>query len=223
MKWGVSVENKFSGKYHEHYAMLSLEHCYNSDWNVFDVTKESPDLQSCDLDVGIEVTRAIISHDDGIAKTIAGTYFGKGLSTEDISDAVEKYFPKFGGELGSAGGCTFISHTKGIYDFESHKLKLTERIKSKTYKLNGNYKIFQNNHLYIFTGSGLFEKEDVIAAVAVSNEEIKMFDKKYDLYFVNCIDKLFVVDRASMNIQEITIDESILKRIKTDALACVET
>ena len=207
-------KNKFDNKYYEKYAILSLMYCYNNTWGSF-ILSDKPDLQNSYLDIGIEVTRAISEY-EGMYNGIANKYFGKGFNGEYIKKNIEEKFEKFRGEVSVIDDKTLISGHKGLCDFKTHIDEIEKAIILKTCKLNNNYKTYNKNHLYLFTGTSLVKDYDLKDKLKDIKEATLSYKISFDLLFINCLDKIFVVDMASENIAEILIDEEMLIKIKAE-------
>lgn len=220
------MENKFTKRYYENYAMLSLERCYDKSWNCFSVSGDdeprSPDLQSDKLNIGVEVTQVLLMN-QGVTNKIAGTYFGKQCEPEFIKNEVSRCFPKFkkyGGQLDVMNGTTAISHSAEGFTTKEHFDKLSECILGKTInKLNnGKYRLFTNNHLYLFAHFDEIDEDYISQVMKEIDDKISNMSIKYDMYFINCIDKLFVVNRNSGVINKINIGDQIQQFIKNEAM-----
>lgn len=209
-------EKKFDNKYYEKYAMLSLVYCYNNTWNSF-ILSDKPDLQNSCLDIGVEVRRAISEY-EGMCNGIVNKYFNKGLNGEFIKNEIEQKFKKFKGEVSVFDGKAVVSEHKGLYDSKIHLDEIKKAIILKTCKLNDNYKIYNKNHLYLFTGTSLVKDYDLKDKLKDIKEATISYKISFDLLFINCLDKIFVVDMESENIAEILIDDEILIKIKAEAV-----
>jgi hypothetical protein len=209
-------ENKFDKKYYEKYAMLSLEYCYNNSWKFF-VLSDKPDLQNSCLNIGVEVTRAISNSEGEFDSIIVNKYFVKGLNREFVKNEIEQKIKKSKGEVSVIGDWVIVSKTKSLYDPKIHLDEIKKSIVSKTCKLNSNYKIYNKNHLYLFTGTSLVKNYDLKGRLADIKEATLSYKISFDLLFINCIDKIFVVDMAGDNITEILIDDVMLVKLKAEA------
>jgi len=79
------------------------------------------------------------------------------------------------------------------------------------------YKIFKKNYLYIFSEPGLFKTDMDYVLKGIINIESK-FDKTYDMYFINCIDMIYVLNSKTNSIKEINISSDMLQMIKKESL-----
>lgn len=205
---------KYSKTYFEIYAKKTLEYCYNDSWlDKLESKREKPDLQSEELDIGIEVTRTLQTREGNI-NHIFNEFINKNKDFNIMKYEIES----LGGEISKIGNSTVMSPTKGLCDFKNHIDDLVESIKVKTIEKLPNYKKFSKNMLYIFTETALFNKDDITKTFNVLNQELPKENPKFDLYFINCIDKMFVVDVNGNILNEITICGDYLERIKKEAL-----
>ena len=125
---GIDI-NKY---YFEKYALLSI--CYLLDLKTQDFEHlDKPDLQSKKLQIGIEVVQAITEH-DGLVNSLVNSYFGKGLSGNEIVHSInrENKKGKFKGLISSYNDIAVISDTMGLYNSEKHKKLISEKIREKS-------------------------------------------------------------------------------------------
>jgi hypothetical protein len=200
--------------FYEKYAILSLALCYESNLIALlnDKCKsESPDYQSTDLNIGIEVAEAITTR-QGTHRSIVNQYFGKGLQGQDIKEAAEKRYPKIIGRISVCDGHAVYSEHDGLSNFRGHIELIRQRIYQKTEKLNNGYKIFARNWLYIYAHVDLepFDVDEVIKGI-YSNHSLN-----YDKIFINCIDRLYVISDFD-NFEVIEVEHEILRQIKAAA------
>lgn len=207
-------EEKYNKKYFEIYAKKTLEYCYNESWiKCFDVNKEKPDLQSETLNIGIEVTRAL-PQKNGKINSMFNKYVNKNIKYSELKNKVES----LGGTVYKIGKSTIMSPTQGLSDFKNHIDDLICAIKVKTIDKLPDYKIFSKNMLYVFTHEALFTQADIENAFKILNLELLEYDLKFDLYFINCIDMIFVVDMNGVILDEISISDEMLEKIKKEAI-----
>lgn len=205
---------KYSKTYFEIYAKKTLEYCYDERWiNKFESKREKPDLQSEELDIGIEVTRTLQTR-EGKMNHIFNEFINKRKEYNIMKYEIES----LGGEISKIGNSTVMSPTKGLCDFKNNIDDLVDSIKVKTIEKLPNYKKFSKNMLYIFTHTAPFTKSDIVETFNILNQELPKDNPKFDLYFINCIDEMFVVDVNGNILNEITISGDYLERIKKEAL-----
>lgn len=206
-------DEKYTKKYFEIYAKKTLEYCYNNSWKNCLKNGENPDLQSKLLDIGIEVTRAQTKR-DGKINSIFNKYIKKDIKYEELKKKIES----LGGLVDKIGNKTLMSPTHGLIDFQNHIHDLVDSIKNKTSNKLPNYKLFSKNMLYIFTFESLFTSSDIEEAFKKAELELSKLDLRFDQYYINCIDKIFIVDRDGKLLKEVLISDENLKKIKREAL-----
>lgn len=215
--------NPYGTKYFERYAMLSLAACVNKSWNSLQwgYGVESPDLQAHDLSIGIEVTRAI-SNEEGLAHRTIQQYFTDYASAKQIETeewlASSLAYPNFTGEIVIADDIAMIIAVEGIYDIKIHLQNLQNAIETKTAKLNNNYAIFDTNGLYIFTFNPALDENEIIRAFQKAQGNIAAYPLQYDLFFINCVDTLYVLDMQTQAIDKIHLDADLVQELKIQAL-----
>lgn len=205
---------KYNKRYFEIYAKKTLEYCYNKLWeNCFDVNKEKPDLQSETLNIGIEVTRALPQR-NGKINSMFNKYINRNIKYSELKTKVES----LGGSVYKIGKTTVMSPTQGLSNFKNHIDDLVYAIKIKTINKLPDYKKFSKNMLYVFTHEALLTQADIEEAFKILNLELSEYDLKYDLYFINCVDIIFVVDMNGGILDEILVSDEMLKTIKKEAI-----
>lgn len=185
--------------YFERYAKCNLVTNYCNDYKKLRKL-EKPDFQSKKLNTGIEVTKAIPT-EEGRALSIINKYFGKKYNGKFIKNEIEnKYKGDFKNNIGVIDG---VAYYKREYNREEKKNEIEERIEVKLHRLNDNYKLFENNHLYIFSETSLIEKE----TLEIIMEDIKEISLKYkfDIIFVNAIDCIYIMDFNKNTIEKVEI------------------
>lgn len=204
---------KYSKNYFERYAKLSLSYCY--DKRLLNLIKsEEPDWQSEELNVGLEVVRAI-STKEGKQQFIVNEYFGKGLRGELIQKDVSVRFSEYKKMIKVHEGIAYI--TKDHYGCDEKYKEIENAIIKKTSLLNNNYKIFGNNWLYIFSETALLEDFDIQLIVNRFSEKIEKEKLKYNKIFINAINKIFIIHNINDS-SIITVPEEMLKCLKKEAL-----
>ena len=199
------MNKKYSKKYFEFYAKKVLEYCYDSSWNSFE-HRDRPDLQSEILNIGVEVTRSL----ERTEGKLDSVFHRRDLDYEKKEEIIKKL-----------GGITYKNPTVMITQGNS-KNDIISSIKNKTKKLNEHYQIFNKNILYIFTGNACFNTSDIEESVSKSICETEKYIRKFNSYFIDCMDKLFVVELGGNKInkiEEIIISGDTLRKIKLEAVA----
>lgn len=205
---------KFSKQYYEKYALLSLIYCYNSKLSVLlDCKGESPDWQSYELGIGLEVVRAI-SEEEGELDSITNQLFGHGLSGEYIKKEVEKRFPKYVKNFEVVRNIACVSED---ISFENNCIKAINSIIKKTNKLNNEYTVFNNNWLYMFANlwADAFNIEGLID---IYNELIfkLKFKRRFNKIFINDLDCIYVIEPNGC-FTKLDLDSDMLARLKREA------
>lgn len=185
-------------RYFERYAMLSLQAAYEPRWSDFAYGEgvESPDLQCERLSVGIEVTRAI-SGVDGLSPEVLRWY----LSDEDACALRNQ------AQQGAAEPRNFRVHVQ----------RLEHSIAVKTEKLNQLYRVFEQNHLYLFCFNPALDAQavrDAMHSAAVATAHCALH---YERLFVNCVNALLVVDTRTRHIIRIELPERLLEELRARA------
>jgi hypothetical protein len=172
---------------------------------------ESPDYQSSELNIGIEITEAITTR-QGTHRSIVNQYFGRGLQGEYIKEEAEKRYPQIIGRISVWEGHAVYSEHDGLSDFRGHIELIRQSIHQKTKKLNNGYKIFARNWLYIFTHVVLepFDVDEVIKGIHCDHP------LSFDKIFINCIDRLYVISNFDKT-EVIEVEHEVLRQIKKAA------
>ena len=204
-------EERFDTRNFERYAMSVLMEFYCREWDCFRYGQgvESPDLQCEKLSIGIEVTRAI-DRENGIPAEIIFEYFGNWNQTKQESwHSIRLWKDK----------ALFSAHNSP-YEFMIHLDTLHNSNKIKTEKLNRSYRIFRQNHLYIFTFNPAISPEEVFALWKELEQEFAGSSMlQYDLLFLDCVDRLIVLKRKTGQIEEIFLDAKRLHTLQQKAFA----
>ena len=205
--------------YFEKNARLTLIYLYDANFVNLEVdNKERPDIQSEKLSIGIEVVRAI-DNNMGLTSKITIECFEKKLSFKEISEKViaKKHFK---GSLSEVNGMTIISPTKNfIYDTDDNIAKIKEKILFKLAKLNSNdYNIFDINGLYIFSASCLVDENKIKELLYEMPKEHTKFNRYFDMYFINCIDKLYIYDCSKKFLEKFELSAELRKKIDKELI-----
>jgi len=201
----------------ERYAMLTLYYCYDTSWTVFE-KGESPDFYNKELNIGIEVARAI-SRNKAVVDRIANEFFGKGLDIDTLNAKVQKKHPKFKGKIKEEKGIKYISSSYTY--FSDHMDLVNQRITEKTRKLNKNYTVYKNNFLYIFAHVS-FIQHDIDYIIDFIKKKIDNYEYKFDTYFINCMNQLIIISYPDYHVQKIDISDKLLKDIKKEARTLID-
>lgn len=179
--------------YYESYALLSLKHFWDGYSDGFE-NADRPDLQNKNTNIGIEVVQAL-SEDEGMwrSKIIECN------DTDDIDAINTLYNSKF--------------------DIKRHIEQILEKIDIKLKKLNKDedgYTLFKTNALYIFAESDMIQPEDIRKIIQEVHKKFIHFELKFDILFVNAVDKLFVIKNS--DISTIYFNKEVMKTIHREAI-----
>ena len=200
---------KFNKNYYEKYALLTIVDCLKLNLNNFRLS-DKPDIRNDVDSIGIEVTRAITTH-QGYTNALSSKYFGKGKSGSSIKEKIEEEHPNFKGYVGLIDGETvFISSSKGLTDTQNRLNVAKQSILDKERKRHS-YKLFDRNYLYVFLGTAIFSEYEITDFLSDLAKEVK-----FDGIFMNCIDKIGFHKPEGNNI--FSISDQKLKKYKVGAL-----
>jgi hypothetical protein len=206
----------FNKVYFEKYAILSLAWFVDKQLEPMledDENYESPDFQSEILDIGIEVVEAINSK-QGEERFIVNEYFGKGVEAQNIiKEAEDRFGSKIKGKIINVNDVAVYGHSKGLVNFSNHLMYVQDKINLKTKKLNGNYKRFGENWLYVFTHSSLINEHDI---KSVCDDWFEFTSDSFSLIILNCIDTIYAVSKD--NIRSYELNDEQLRMLKVEAL-----
>lgn len=196
-------EARYTKLYFEAYAKYSLQ--YNYDDIFLKLRKsECPDFKSNKYDIGLEVTRAI-SRNDGKVWSYINQYYGRAEKGQALKNEIDtSYKGRYKSRYGLVADTAYFSS-----DLNDEQIveKVMETMNRKLFKLNNIYKIFENNYLYIFGETGLFDSEMI---EKIKNKIIELdYQKKYDVIFINAIDRIFVIDLTEDSVEETNIDDDV--------------
>jgi hypothetical protein len=201
--------------YWEYYALKSLELIgivpmqIDESW-----LQDRPDIQIPDLDMGIEVTRAIISDIDGQYELITRELLGRHYSYEEAKARLKKIDKNetFTGELfclnnGSSFG---LSPTRGLFTpTPYYKVRILSAISKKVEKRKkGNYTLFAQNGLYIFLNTSLLSGS---AMQTMINDSTAL--SMFDVVFVDCMDAIFEYRSKAPCYSEYHLSSDDMKKI----------
>lgn len=203
------LKNKYSKRYFEEYAVLSLVMCYDAQLRPLleaECHVESPDFQSPCRDLGIEVTRAETKR-QGEYLAVVNHYFGKGNKPEVIREEIKMRFPKFADNI-LMDGDTFAFYE--TFDTKTIIADLKNSIAEKLRKLNNGYNVFEQNWLYIFSGTSILNEKDM---ADLREKETKSHQIQFNKIFVNCFDRIYILANDE-SIQAVSLKEGELAQIK---------
>lgn len=203
------MNNTNGNHYFEYYAKITLV-----DYYIFEkdslIVRDKPDLQSERLDYGIEVTQAIL-------KTEA--------RCNDLKCAVRLSLSEYESidEEISASEKSFYEALRAGESLKNIRIDLIcDRIADKLEKLNHNYRIFSTNALYVFAETARLEENDFETIITYIRAAHTEYAVGYDVYFLNCINKLCIYDVHQDRIDSIRIPTSDLRGLKMRAKRSAE-
>ena len=204
---------KFNKTYFEIYAKLSLELLYDRNLSKLEKS-EKPDWIMKDNSLGIEITRAVIEKREKESNFITKD-FGKGIPSNDLIKRInEQRKHEIKGDLFVKNNVVCYSPTKGLYDFEIHLSKIISSINTKQFEKLPKYKDIEEYWLYVFAEVSLNISDiENIKNNIIKEEEIRSFNK----IFINCVDKIFLIETTDQTI-EIIVNNEILKLLKKESL-----
>lgn len=184
----------------EIYAALSLKYLWRNYRPGF-VKSESPDWMNPAIDLGLEVSQALLPG-DGQEESFVEAYLGK-LQDEIPEAAMARYR----GRLHFYNNRFWaILPVPGVEQDYLYKIKY--RFDCKLEKLNKNYQVFSKNALYLFVHPE--EEWDI--------DENQLFDymkaqqekkkKKFDWVFLNCEDVILVCDFQKNKLERIWLPQN---------------
>lgn len=138
-------------------AKLILKYYVSNDFDKL-VLSDRPDLQSCDIDFGIEVTRGINSDQGHDADIFDKSHKNEGLSLKEISK-LEKH-GKVVKKVLNDKSLFHVGYFAGYGDIDVSYKDIDNAIDSKCKKYE-EYKKFKNNGIFIFIESPLIDSEDI--------------------------------------------------------------
>lgn len=211
------MKNKYDRLYFEEYALSSLILCYDEKLKAFleeGGHAHRPDFQNEELNLGIEVRRAITKQ-QGSNESIINDYFGKNYDPSFVLKEIEK-LKKKPGTFDIVNGT--LSWFSGYYDTKTLIDELQSSIVEKLQKLNSGYRVFLHNWLYLFAGSSIIHETDI---TNLCNKKIEFYRIQFDKIFINCTNKIFILENYKL-IQTIFLSDEELTQIKRRAFERVE-
>ena len=168
----------------EIYAAVSLEYLW-PEYRPFFVKSESPDWINEAMDLGLEVSQALLP-DDGQAASFIERYLG--CLREELPDsAFEKYGPRL-----HFYNDRFWAIVPEEGKEQDYFYKARYRFDRKLEKLNTNYHQCKNNGLYLYlhpSGTGKVDTEQLFQYMKERQSREKV---QFDWVFLNCVDEIFV-------------------------------
>ena len=183
--------------YNEIYAIVSLKYLWK-EYKVGFVKNESPDWINEEMNLGLEVTQALLP-DDGKTESFIDKYLGC-LKEELPIAAIEFY----GDRLHFYNG-RFWAVLDDEREPQDYLLKVQFRFDRKLEKLNINYARMKNNGIYIYVHPAKNEKVDAKKLYHYMKKEQSKKKFGFKWVFLNCIDKIYVFDFEEDSIERINL------------------
>ena len=183
--------------YNEIYAIVSLKYLWK-EYKVGFVKNESPDWINEEMNLGLEVTQALLP-DDGKTESFIDKYLGC-LKEELPIAAIEFY----GDRLHFYNG-RFWAVLDDEREPQDYLLKVQFRFDRKLEKLNINYARMKNNGIYIYVHPAKNEKVDAKKLYHYMKKEQSKKKFGFKWVFLNCIDKIYVFDFEEDSIERIDL------------------
>lgn len=184
----------------EIYAAVSLEYLW-PEYRPFFVKSESPDWINEAMDLGLEVSQALLP-DDGQAASFIERYLG--CLREELPDsAFEKYGPRL-----HFYNDRFWAIVPEDGKEQDYFYKAKYRFERKLEKLNTNYRQCKNNGLYLYlhpSGAGEVDTEQLFQYMKERQSREKV---QFDWVFLNCVDEIFVCNFQKDRLECIPLPEN---------------
>lgn len=189
---GISMaEHNNLTKYYEEIAKEKLACFVDERFKLLEL-KDKPDLQSEELDIGIEVTRCL-NKEDGVTDAFDRETISSNMPFEERKEKMQNMHAS--GVLYQSNDGKVIGHCL-FQDLKKKMWTIRESIKEKGVK-SKDYKKFKTNCLYLFVNM-LFDEyriKETINGVA---------DNSFDFLFIDCVNGIYVY---SSKTQEMTFYE----------------
>ena len=183
--------------YNEIYAIISLKYLWKEYKPGF-VKNESPDWINKEMDLGLEVTQALLP-DDGKTESFIDKYLG--CRKEDLPYAALEFY---GDRLHFYNG-RFWAVLDNEREPQDYLLKVQYRFDRKLEKLNINYVHMAHNGIYIYVHPAKNEKVDAKKLYHYMKKEQSKKEHGFKWVFLNCIDKIYVFDFEMDTIERIDL------------------
>lgn len=184
----------------EIYAALSLKYLWRNYRPGF-VKSESPDWVNPAMDLGMEVSQALLPA-DGQEECFVETYLGK-LKEEIPEAALERYR----GRLHFYNN-RFWAILPAPEEEQDYLYKVKYRFDRKLEKLNTNYQVFSRNALYLFVHPEEKWETGEKQLFDYMKERQKDRKRKFDWVFLNCEDVIFVCDFRRNKLERIWLPQN---------------
>lgn len=184
----------------EIYAAVSLEYLWPEYRPCF-VKSESPDWINETMDLGLEVSQALLP-DDGRTESLIERYLG--CRKEELPQTV---FDRYGERLHFYND-RFWAILPDEQREQDYLYKAKYRFDRKLEKLNKNYRRCGQNGLYLFLHPKKAADVDAEALFSYMKERQTQTEIGFDWVFLNCIKVIYICDFNKDNLDEILLPEN---------------
>lgn len=208
---------KFDTCFFERYAKITLETILGDHYAGLE-NRDRPDLQDIELDMGIEVTRAM--HE---SKAEAISLLNEMAVDEivDVPELTNKEMYRLGYTYGLISK-DIVGPTE--YYYWRQASPLSHVIENKVNKVtNGFYGNFKEMGLYIFTKDDVVDGE-LLAAMHLTSKLQSGFTSGFQTLYISEIQNLYVCDIASMSYKQYHISDDLCRKFfkkATDNCSCL--
>lgn len=193
----------------EIYAAVSLKYLWK-EYKPYFVKSESPDWINDNMDLGLEVSQALIPV-DGQEENFIEKYLGcpqKELPPEA--------FEKYGERLNFYNG-RFWAILPDCNVKQDYLSKAKYRFDRKLEKLNTNYAHKRYNGLYLYLHPNDESDIDAGALFEYMRFTQKPMEKHFDWVFLNCVSTIYVCDYRDDTIEPIVLPKNAENFLNTEA------
>lgn len=193
----------------EIYAAVSLKYLW-PDYQPSFIKSESPDWINETMDLGLEVSQALLP-EDGQAESFIEQYLG--CRKEELpAAAVERY----GSRLHFYNGRFWaVLPDEGLR--QDYLSKAKYRFDRKLEKLNTNYQYKSHNGLYLFLHPTDDDSIDTAQLFEYMRHQQENRDVRFDWVFLNCVKKIYVCNYRKNTIEPITLPPNAENFLNTEA------
>ena len=191
------MRNRNPKIYYEELAKKTLGNFVEPSFNKL-ILQDKPDLQSDEIDWGVEVTRCIEEKEGRFYLFVKDYFFNKKITEELIKEKIynmklqESWFYV-------SDNLRVCSYTEGLESIPTKKEFVIKCINTKNRKLQ-TYKKFKNNGLYLFCSYD-YEESDI-------KEMIKKVDNIcFTHLFFDCLSYIFVYEKDKEMLSKIEFNE----------------
>lgn len=184
----------------EIYAAVSLKYLW-PEYQPFFEKCESPDWINENMDLGLEVSQALMPEDGQAAKFIE-LFLGK--PKEELPEAAAQ---RYGDRLYFYNGRFWAILPREEED-QNYLEKAMYRFNSKLTKLNTNYQNRGNNGLYLFLHPKADETVDAEGMFAYMQEQQATQQVKFDYVFLDCIEEIYVCNFKENKMEKIVLPQN---------------